>query len=140
MNPEERLKSINSILDELRERAEDGWVILVEGERDVKTLRELNVDGMIVAIAQMKDSDVVDRYSGCSGVVIMTDWDRRGSIMERNMVRKFSSWGITPETGIRRRLGGLVSRDIQGIEDLKKLIFNLMSEIDGVKREHGHER
>jgi len=140
MNPEERLRSIYSILEELREKAEEGWVILVEGERDIKTLRDLNVDGMIIAIGQMRDSDVVDRYAGCSGVIIMTDWDRRGHIMERNMVKKFSSWGIIPETGIKKRLGGLVSGEIHRIEDLRKFISNLLNELEDAKRGYNHER
>lgn len=139
MNAEERLKKILQIIDELRERSEEGWVILVEGERDVRALRELDITGTVVAISQIRDSDVVDKYSNHTGIIIMTDWDRKGILIEKNMVKKFSSWGIVPETRIKRKLGALVSGEINGIENLTTLISNLKLEVRENKSRYVYE-
>ncbi|AEA47927.1 toprim domain-containing protein [Archaeoglobus veneficus] len=131
MNLEEFFEFVE-IIDELRVRAEEGAVIIVEGSKDVEALRELGVQGEILKASALPTPLIVDEV-GAREVIILTDWDRRGEILEKDLVRKFSSWGITPDVRIRKRLFALISKEITSIENLSAYYFRVRDEL-GRKR------
>ena len=119
---------LSEIIDDLRTKSEEGAIIIVEGSKDVASLRELGIGGTIIKASSIPTSVIVDKI-GARDVIILTDWDRRGELLVKNHVRKFSSWGITPDVTTRKRIFALVSKEITSVENLSSFYFKVEGEI-----------
>jgi 5S rRNA maturation endonuclease (ribonuclease M5) len=119
---------LRSAIDELIERSDEGAIIIVEGVKDVKALRRLGVRGEIVTSANYSNAELVDLI-GCREVIIMTDWDKKGTALERDLVIKFSSWGVVPNTELRKRIFSIIGREITSVEDLADFMLKLEREL-----------
>ena len=67
----ERLEELQSIVDELAERAEQGAVILVEGRRDIDSLEALGISGRIVMTSQKQLFTLAENVSQESDDIII---------------------------------------------------------------------
>jgi len=119
----EILEQVDELLDELREYAADGTPILVEGSRDVKALRELDVGGHIFKISSKKTalnslSDLADYKK----VIIMTDFDMTGDELAKFCAKHLQSLGPKPIIDIRKKLKALLRKDVKDIEGLPKFL------------------
>lgn len=110
-------------LNELIERSKDGAIILVEGRKDVKALRELGVEGKIIPISNIPKANLIEKIDG--DVIILTDWDRKGEILKRDLFSKLLSNGIVADTEIRKKIFSSV--DVNEVEDLTKALFRLQT-------------
>jgi 5S rRNA maturation endonuclease (ribonuclease M5) len=119
---------LKKLIEELIDRSEDGAVIVVEGIKDVIALRNLGVRGEILTTSGMSDAALVD-VVGRRDVIIFTDCDRRGKFIERNLVSKFSSWGVTPDTELKRKIFALVRKDITTVESLAGYYIKVKREL-----------
>jgi 5S rRNA maturation endonuclease (ribonuclease M5) len=119
---------LKSAIDELIERSDEGAIIIVEGVKDVEALRRLGVKGKIVTSANYSNAEVVDLI-GRREVIIMTDWDKKGSALERDLVIKFSSWGVVPNTELRKRIFSIIGREVTSVEDLADFMLKLEREL-----------
>ncbi|RLI75061.1 hypothetical protein DRO97_04280 [Archaeoglobales archaeon] len=124
LNHEEYLE-LRKTIDELVEKSENGAIIVVEGVKDRNSLRSLGIQGDIIVFSSY--TDIVDKIRD-KDVIILTDYDDRGKKIEKALVNKFSSWGITPNTQIKKRIFKLVSKDITTIENLAKYFFKVENE------------
>ena len=120
----ELLKQIEGIVD----------VVLVEGNRDTRALRNIGYTGEIVPCSQIGISNyelVEDIAQKFSNVLILTDFDREGVLIENNFRGLFEHKNIKVEDELRRRIGNLMARlriyAIESIDNVKeKLDRNLM--------------
>ncbi len=110
-------------LNELIERSKDGAIILVEGRKDVKALRELGVEGKIIPISNIPKANLIEKIDG--DVIILTDWDRKGEILKRDLFSKLLSNGIVADTEIRKKIFSSV--DVNEVENLTKALFRLQT-------------
>ena len=78
---DERFLELMDVLEELKEKARDGWVIVVEGKRDERALRMLGIEGEIIVFSSFRE--VVDKIRDRK-VIILTDYDRRGIEIEKD--------------------------------------------------------
>lgn len=122
------LLKLEDIFKELRRRSENGAVIIVEGPKDVASLRSLGIEGDIVTSSNTPDAVLVDEI-GKKDVIILTDCDWRGDTMEKNLLNKFSSWGVTPNTEFKKRIFSVL-KEIHEIEDLAKYMEKARAEMD----------
>jgi 5S rRNA maturation endonuclease (ribonuclease M5) len=109
---------LKNLIGELAMRSENGSVIIVEGLKDVASLRTLGIKGDIITSSSISDVAVVDRVKN-KDVVILTDHDRRGDLLEKNLVNKFSSWGVIPDVEFKKKIFS-IARDINSIENLAR--------------------
>jgi 5S rRNA maturation endonuclease (ribonuclease M5) len=126
MNPEERLEELTELIDELRMRNETA-PILVEGDKDIRSLRALGIEGEILSINTGSSifnfcEELSRKYSE---VVILTDWDRKGGHLCRVLKEDLESNDVKYDDRIRARLAYLSRRDVKDVEGLAKLIENL---------------
>jgi len=119
---EEAFSALMRAIEDLKELAEEGAVIIVEGRRDAKALRMLGIRGRIVVSSNRSNAEIVDEV-GFGKVVILTDWDERGEALKRDLTIKFSSWGVVPDVEIRRRIFSIVGREITAVEDLAEFVM-----------------
>lgn len=123
----QNLLKLEEILRELNKRSENGAVIIVEGPGDVSSLRNLGIGGDIVTSSNIPDAHLVDGI-GKKDVIILTDCDRRGEAIEKSLMNKFSSWGVTPDVEFKKRIFSIL-KEIHEIEDLAKYVEKTKNEL-----------
>jgi len=115
---------LEELINELARKSINGSIIIVEGIKDVTSLRELGIGGEILTSSSTPDVDLVDRIgrdNNTCDVIILTDNDRAGGNLEKSLTAKFSTWGVTPNTEFKKRIFSIVSREIYSIEELANL-------------------
>jgi len=128
----ERLEKLEGLILELQDMSDSGTIIVVEGRRDVESLRSLGIKGDIKLSSQQPLLDFTEVLSRCGkDIVILTDWDRKGGIAARKIIDYLNSYGIMPNTDIRARIGFLVKKRIKDIESLSRYIGKLRYELKG---------
>ncbi len=126
----ERLESIDAIILELRTLSDSGAIIVVEGIRDVDSLRSLGINGDIRLACQKPLLEFTENLSKSGKeIVLLTDWDKKGGITARKIINHLLTYGIIPNTDLRSRIGSLVKKRIKDIESLNKYVNKLRDEI-----------
>jgi len=125
--------------DELGEWVEDlnllgeGSLVVVEGKKDEKTLKNIGVGLPIVhlnkgmSILNFLESiklrhSPFDGLPKISRIVIMTDWDRTGNRLSSRMFEGCSIVGMGSDLEMRRRLISLTGKYIKTVESLDSLM------------------
>lgn len=128
----ERLEKLEELILELQDMSDTGAIIVVEGRRDVASLRSLGIKGEIKLSSQQPLLDFTEVLSGCGkDIVILTDWDRKGGMAARKIIDHLHAYSIIPNTDIRTRIGFLVKKRIKDIESLSRYIGKLRYELHG---------
>jgi len=131
----ERLEELEEIILELKELAKAGAIIIVEGRKDVESLRFLGIYGEIKLASQQPLLDLTELLSGSGKeIVILTDWDKKGSFIAKKIINHLLAYGIIPNTDIRSRLRSLSKKRIKDIESLNNYINKLRYEIHGITK------
>ena len=122
----ERLEELQSIVDELTERAAQGAVILVEGRRDIDSLKALGIDGRIIMTSQKQLFNLAESVSHESDdIIILTDWDERGDEVARNAGIFLLANDARPDGELRKKLSSLSRKEIKDVESLHGYIERL---------------
>jgi 5S rRNA maturation endonuclease (ribonuclease M5) len=128
----ERLESIEKIILELQALSGCGAIIVVEGRRDVESLRSLGINGEMRLACQQPLLEFTERLSESGKeIVLLTDWDRKGGMVARKIIIYLQAYGIMPNTDIRWRIGVLVKKSIKDIESLDNYVSKLRYELLG---------
>ena len=128
----ERLESIEEIILELRVLADTGAIIVVEGRRDVESLRSLGISGEMRLATQKPLLEFTEQLSRSGKeIVLLTDWDKKGGIMAHKIIDHLLFYGIMPNTDIRSRIGILVRKRIKDIESLNGYVNRMRYELQG---------
>ena len=123
-----RLEKIEELLLELSERSERGAVIIVEGKRDILSMKRLGIKGSFELATRHSLFNFSEKIAnlGCE-VIILTDWDRRGDILAAKLSEYFGNFGIKPELQIRNKLKLITQKEIKDIESLYTYVSKLRS-------------
>lgn len=129
----ERLEELEEIIKELKELSEGGAIIIVEGRKDVESLRHLGINGEMRLASQQPllefTESLVERREK---LVLLTDWDKKGGLIAGKIIKYLLAYGIMPDIDIRSRLRSLSKKRIKDIESLNNYINNLRYEIHGM--------
>jgi 5S rRNA maturation endonuclease (ribonuclease M5) len=132
----ERLAGIEAAIDELKDRALCGAVVLVEGRRDRVALARLGVAGEIVMTSQQSLLNLSESLARAKrDVIILTDWDERGEEVARQLAVYMEADGIRPDNSLRFTLRGLLKKEITEVENLYGYVENL-KEVCSTKPQH----
>jgi 5S rRNA maturation endonuclease (ribonuclease M5) len=127
---ERRMKLIEEMKELLSEISGLVDVVLVEGQRDVESLKRLGYTGDIVTCAaiNVNDYDLMTEVSSkYRRVLILTDFDQEGLTLNRRFAEMLEHEGVMVEEGLRRMVGRLTaSLGIYAIESLD----NVMDAVD----------
>ena len=128
--PKKRLEEFNKILTYLNKL---NYPVVVEGKRDTFALRNLGYTGNIVELndgrSVLSTVELLAHKLGVSGnFVIMTDWDRTGGRLAKQLKAYGESSDLHPDLTIRRSLASLCSKDITCIEELPTLVRSLQNQ------------
>jgi 5S rRNA maturation endonuclease (ribonuclease M5) len=124
----EKEEKISEILSALAQESAKGTVILVEGKKDVETLRALGVEGPIVTVKTGGKSflDVISELEiKTSKVILFLDFDRRGKQGTNRLKRGLERAGIKVDLEFWLGLLKSIGKDVQCVEGLNAYLRNL---------------
>jgi 2,5-diamino-6-(ribosylamino)-4(3H)-pyrimidinone 5'-phosphate reductase len=125
----EKEEKIQQLLERLIEESARGTPIVVEGKKDVETLKALGVQGKIVSAKTGGKSrlDVISEVEKTEAheVILLLDFDRRGKEWSKILKEHLERARIRPNLKFWKELQGLVSKEVKDIEGLTSYIETL---------------
>jgi 5S rRNA maturation endonuclease (ribonuclease M5) len=120
---EAKMDEAAEIIDCLKEMSMEGAVIIVEGERDEKILRDLGITGAILKYSEMGRLRLIQSIEeeDETMIVILTDFDEEGEKILGKLESIALHYGLKIEKRMRRRLFETLHPYASCIEDLAKL-------------------
>jgi 2,5-diamino-6-(ribosylamino)-4(3H)-pyrimidinone 5'-phosphate reductase len=129
----EKEEKILRILDVLVEESAKGTPIVVEGKKDVETLRAFGVEGTVISVKTGGKSflDVISEIeqTGAAEVVLFLDFDRRGREGTKRLKQNLERAKIKPNIKFWRELSALLGKEIQCVESLIAYMETLRAKI-----------
>lgn len=129
----EKAERIQQVLECLIRESSKGIPIIVEGKKDVQTLRNLGVQGEIVS-AKTGGKSLLDllcqiEESGIEEVIMLFDFDRRGKEWTETLKQRLEKSKTKPNVTFWNELLGLVGREVKDIEGLAAYIETLRKKL-----------
>lgn len=126
---ERKLEKIQRLLNNLAVEMSRGTPVIVEGEKDMKTLRKMELDGDVIS-AKTSGKGFLDvlrevEKRGKNEVILLMDFDKRGREWTRRLKRNLERMKIRPNLVFWRELSGLVGRKVKDIEGLSTYVQTL---------------
>jgi len=120
---------LKELLEKLASESTKGVPIVVEGQKDIGALRQLNVEGKIVSSKTSGKSflDILTEIENLKAheVILLLDFDRRGVEWTHRLKQHLEKTRIKPNLTYWNELYGLVGRDLKDIEGLPAFIETL---------------
>jgi len=121
-----RLERVEELLSELSEYSGRGAIIIVEGKRDILSLKRLGIEGDFELATRYPLFNFSERIAELGReVIILTDWDRRGDLLAVKLSEYFENFGLRPELQIRNKLKLISQKEIKDIESLYNYVTRL---------------
>lgn len=126
---QERVERIQLLFEKLGADSAKGCLIVVEGRKDVQALRELDVESEIVTAKTSRksflDLTVEIEKQSCPQVVLLLDFDRRGTELTKRLTQHLEAVRIKTNTNYWKELRALVGRDVKDIEGIPTYLQTL---------------
>jgi 2,5-diamino-6-(ribosylamino)-4(3H)-pyrimidinone 5'-phosphate reductase len=127
------MERLSKLLEKLAIEAAKGLPIVVEGQKDVSALNQLNVEGRIVSSKTSGKSflDILTEIEQqkVREVILLLDFDRRGVEWTHRLKQHLEKTKIKPNLDFWNQLYGLVGRDLKDIEGLPSYLETLKKRI-----------
>lgn len=126
-------EKILQLLECLAEESVKGTPIIVEGKKDIETLRKLGIEGTIIA-AKTGGKTFLDAVSEIEKthvkeVVLLLDFDRRGKELTKNLKQHLEKTKIKANLTFWLNLSNILSKEVKDIEGLASYMETLKSKI-----------
>lgn len=129
-----KAERLSQLLEKLAKEAAKGIPIVVEGQKDVSALRQLNVEGNFVSSKTSGKSflDILTEIEQqrVREVILLLDFDRRGAEWTHRLKQHLEKTKIKPNLTFWNQLYGLVGRDLKDIEGLPAYLETLKKKIN----------
>jgi 2,5-diamino-6-(ribosylamino)-4(3H)-pyrimidinone 5'-phosphate reductase len=127
------MERLSKLLEKLAIEAAKGLPIVVEGQKDVSALNQLNIEGKIVSSKTSGKSflDILTEIERqkVREVILLLDFDRRGVEWTHRLKQHLEKTKIKPNLDFWNQLYGLVGRDLKDIEGLPSYLETLKKRI-----------
>ena len=130
----EKEERVQHVLECLASDSSGGTPIVVEGKKDIDSLRLLGVEGEIVTAKSGKRLlDVVSEVeeSGAREIILLADFDRRGRELTSRLKKHLEAAKIVVNTSFWRELSSLVGKEVKDVEGLAAYLETLKKKIYG---------
>jgi 5S rRNA maturation endonuclease (ribonuclease M5) len=124
----DKIEKIEELLERLALQSAKEIPIVVEGQKDIDTLRKLAISGNIIAaktrksfLALVTEIEKLD----ADEVILLLDFDRRGKEWTKRITQYLEQTRVRPNTYFWQELRNLVSRDTKDIEGLLPYLHTL---------------
>ena len=120
---------LTELIEKLASDSTKGVPIVVEGQKDIGALRQLNIEGKIVSSKTSGKSflDILTEIEDLKvhEVILLLDFDRRGVEWTHRLKQHLEKTRIKPNIKYWNELYGLVGHDLKDIEGLPAFIETL---------------
>ena len=124
-----KAERLAKLLEKLAAEAKKGTPIVVEGQKDVASLKQLGVNGDFVSSKTQGKSflDILTEIErrNVKEVILLLDFDRRGVEWTHRLKQHLEKTRIKPNLTFWNELYGLVGRDLKDIEGLTTYLQTL---------------
>ena len=129
----EREERIQRVLERLTQESAKGIPIIVEGKKDVESLRQLEIQGQIIS-AKTGGKSRLDLIcdvegSGAKEVILLFDFDRRGKEWTKTVRQRLESTRIKTDLTYWAELLGLAGKEVRDIEGLAAYLETLKKKL-----------
>lgn len=128
-----RFEKVKQLLEQLVLKASRGALIVVEGQNDLKALKELAVEGKTVSAKTAGKSflDVLAEIEkqNASEVILLLDFDRRGREWTKRLRQRLEEKKIKVDVHFWKMLRALVGHDIKDVESFPTYLETLKKQI-----------
>lgn len=135
MSLERKLEKIICVIERLKSEINVDSLLIVEGERDIRALREIGIACNIIAIKSSgkRISDIIDEIisTGSKEIILLMDFDRRGRELTKHIVESLKAARIKVDISFWREIHNILSNDIKDIESLATYIRTLRRKVEG---------
>ena len=126
-NKVQRMLDFQAALEDLRST---NSLIIVEGKRDTVALKKIGIKNEII---ELNDGTSVlttielifQNYGSSTEFIILTDWDKTGNKLAKQLISYGESCDLIPNDRLRRTLSNLTSKEISCVEELPTFAFSL---------------
>jgi 5S rRNA maturation endonuclease (ribonuclease M5) len=130
-----KAERLRKLLEKLTAEAKKGIPVVVEGQKDVASLKQLGVNGDFVSSKTQGKSflDILTEIERrrVTEVILLLDFDRRGVEWTHRLKQHLEKTRIKPNLTFWNELYGLVGRDLKDIEGLAAYLETLKKKIGG---------
>jgi len=128
-----KAERLAKLLEKLAAEAKKDIPIVVEGQKDVASLKQLGINGDFVSSKTQGKSflDIlteIERHK-VKEVILLLDFDRRGVEWTHRLKQHLEKTRIKPNLTFWNELYGLVGRDLKDIEGLPAYLETLKKKI-----------
>ena len=120
---------LKELLQKLSSESAKGVPVVVEGQKDVSALRQLNIEGKIVSSKTSGKSflDILTEIENLNvrEVILLLDFDRRGVEWTHRLKQHLEKTRIKPNLAFWNEFYGLIGRDLKDIEGLPTYLETL---------------
>jgi 5S rRNA maturation endonuclease (ribonuclease M5) len=104
----------------LSESRSPGTVVVVEGERDRRSVRRLGLRGTVLLVHRGRTlSETAEHLSSTAGkVILLTDWDTEGGHLAHRLKEFLGVGRSGPDLEYRRRLARVLRGELVHVEGL----------------------
>lgn len=124
-----KAERLAELLEKLAAASARGTLIVVEGQKDVSALRQLNVEGRVVSSKTSGKSflDILTEIETLDvrEIILLLDFDRRGVEWTHRLKQHLEKTKIKPNLVFWNELYGLVGHDVKDIEGLPAYLETL---------------
>jgi len=119
---EVRLERFRRLMDQVSYESERGGVIVVEGLKDLESLRKLGIQGRILCLQSSRRNAIgfAEDLQDARRVVVLTDFDREGVSLAKKLARVLNSQNVHANLVLWRELRQLTRSDVRSIEELPR--------------------
>lgn len=98
--------------------------IIVEGKKDIESLRKIGVTGLIYSLNGRSASELVDELREYKKIIILTDYDSEGIRIRDKLVENFQLSGIKADLRYHRFIKKIIKGLVLQIEGLFNFLRN----------------
>lgn len=123
------MEKVQLLIEKLAADSAKGCLIIVEGQKDYRALRQLGINGKILTAKTSRKSFLsltseIEKQP-CLQVILLLDFDRRGKELTKHLMQHLESVRIRTNTNYWKGLQALIGRDVKDIEGIPTYIQTL---------------
>lgn len=132
---ERKLEKINCLIEKLKCESLSDALLVVEGEKDVESLKTIGIEGDILAIKSSGKnlSDMMDKIISLNKkeIILLMDFDRHGKELTEYLTKTLERMKVKLNLNFWRELSNLLNNDLKDIEGLARYIETLKRKVEG---------
>jgi len=128
-----RFEKVLQLLEQLVQETAKDTLVIVEGQNDIKALKELAIQGNTISVKTAGKSflDILTEIEerNISKVILLLDFDRRGREWTKRLKQRLEEKRIKVDIDFWKKLRALVGHNVKDVEGLPTYLETLKKRI-----------